>query len=85
MVNKIAASVAEALAGIKDGSTILVGGFGLIGSKLVSLLRGRDHEVIAASPCRRRGSPAGAIGICVGRCIVERNACAARLLGGGRG
>ncbi|MDH2237761.1 MULTISPECIES: 3-oxoacid CoA-transferase subunit A [unclassified Pigmentiphaga] len=31
MINKIVASVAEALAGVKDGSTILVGGFGTAG------------------------------------------------------
>jgi 3-oxoadipate CoA-transferase alpha subunit len=31
MINKIAASVAEALAGIKDGSTVLIGGFGTAG------------------------------------------------------
>jgi len=29
---------------------VVIGGSGLIGSKLVSLLRGRGHEVIAASP-----------------------------------
>ena len=31
MINKIAASVAEALADVKDGSTVLVGGFGTAG------------------------------------------------------
>ncbi len=31
MIDKIAASVAEALAGIKDGSTVLIGGFGTAG------------------------------------------------------
>jgi len=31
MINKIVASVAEALAGIQDGSTILIGGFGTAG------------------------------------------------------
>ncbi len=31
MIDKIVASVAEALAGIKDGSTVLVGGFGTAG------------------------------------------------------
>ncbi|OVZ58781.1 3-oxoadipate CoA-transferase [Pigmentiphaga sp. NML080357] len=31
MINKIVASVAEALAGVKDGSTILIGGFGTAG------------------------------------------------------
>src|SRR4051812_38133604 len=29
---------------------VVIGGSGLIGSKLVNLLRGRGHEVIAASP-----------------------------------
>ncbi len=31
MINKIALSVADALAGVKDGSTILIGGFGTAG------------------------------------------------------
>jgi 3-oxoadipate CoA-transferase, alpha subunit len=31
MINKIAASIAEALAGVKDGSTVLIGGFGTAG------------------------------------------------------
>lgn len=31
MINKIAASVADALAGVKDGSTVLIGGFGTAG------------------------------------------------------
>ena len=31
MINKIAASVAEALAGVKDGSTVMIGGFGTAG------------------------------------------------------
>ena len=28
MINKIARSVAEALSGVKDGATVLIGGFG---------------------------------------------------------
>ena len=31
MINKIATSVAEALAGVKDGSTVMIGGFGTAG------------------------------------------------------
>jgi 3-oxoadipate CoA-transferase alpha subunit len=31
MINKIAASIAEALANVKDGSTVLIGGFGTAG------------------------------------------------------
>lgn len=31
MINKIAASVADALAGVKDGSTVMIGGFGTAG------------------------------------------------------
>lgn len=31
MINKIAASIAQALAGVKDGSTVLIGGFGTSG------------------------------------------------------
>src|SRR5919112_2593505 len=31
MINKIASSIAEALEGVKDGSTVLIGGFGAVG------------------------------------------------------
>jgi len=31
MINKIASSIAEALAGVRDGSTVLIGGFGTAG------------------------------------------------------
>ncbi|MES2530059.1 MAG: CoA-transferase, partial [Pseudomonadota bacterium] len=31
MINKIAASVADALSGIQDGATVLIGGFGTAG------------------------------------------------------
>ena len=31
MINKIAESVAQALAGVKDGATVLIGGFGTAG------------------------------------------------------
>ena len=31
MINKIVQSVAEAMAGIKDGATVLIGGFGAVG------------------------------------------------------
>ena len=31
MINKIARSVADALAGIQDGATVLIGGFGTAG------------------------------------------------------
>ncbi len=31
MINKIVASIAEALEGVKDGSTVLIGGFGAVG------------------------------------------------------
>ena len=31
MINKVVQSVAEALAGVKDGSTVLIGGFGSVG------------------------------------------------------
>lgn len=34
MINKIAASVAEALAGVKDGATVMIGGFGTAGIPL---------------------------------------------------
>ena len=32
MIDKIALSVADALAGVKDGSTVLMGGFGTAGN-----------------------------------------------------
>ena len=31
MINKIVQSMADAMAGIKDGSTVLLGGFGAVG------------------------------------------------------
>jgi 3-oxoadipate CoA-transferase alpha subunit len=31
MINKVVASIAEALEGVKDGSTVLIGGFGAVG------------------------------------------------------
>jgi 3-oxoadipate CoA-transferase alpha subunit len=31
MINKIADSVAQALAGVRDGATVLIGGFGTAG------------------------------------------------------
>lgn len=31
MINKISASIAEAMSGIQDGATVLVGGFGTAG------------------------------------------------------
>lgn len=34
MINKIVQSMAEALAGVKDGATVLVGGFGAVGQPL---------------------------------------------------
>src|SRR3546814_1957047 len=38
------------LAGAPDMKTVVIGGSGLIGTKLVSRLREKDHEVVAASP-----------------------------------
>ena len=34
MIDKIAASVADALAGVQDGATVLIGGFGTAGTPL---------------------------------------------------
>ena len=33
---------------------VVIGGSGLIGSKVVNILRQRGHEVVAASPSTRR-------------------------------
>ena len=49
MINKIAASVAEALAGVKDGSTVMIGGFGTAGlpNELIdALLDGGARELV---------------------------------------
>ena len=45
MINKIAASVAEALAGTQDGATVLIGGFGteLAAGKETREINGRQH------------------------------------------
>ena len=50
MINKIAATVAEALAGVKDGATVMIGGFGTAGipSELIDGLiaqGGKDRTV----------------------------------------
>ena len=52
MINKIVSSVADALAGIKDGATILVGGFGAVGqaNHLIEgliAMRPRDLTIVA--------------------------------------
>ena len=55
MINKVVQSMADALAGISDGATILVGGFGVMGQPL-HLIKGlietgaRDLVVIANNP-----------------------------------
>lgn len=55
MINKVVQSLADAMAGVKDGSTILVGGFGSVGQPLY-LIDGlieqgaRDLTVVANNP-----------------------------------
>jgi 3-oxoadipate CoA-transferase alpha subunit len=55
MINKVVQSLADAMAGIKDGSTILVGGFGSVGQPLY-LIDGlieqgaRDLTVVSNNP-----------------------------------
>ena len=49
MINKIVQSVADALAGVKDGSTVLIGGFGSVGQPDV-LIEGLIEQGATTSP-----------------------------------
>ena len=51
MINKIASSIAEALAGVKDGSTVMIGGFGTAGipNELIEYTFDEHDETIAYS------------------------------------
>ena len=43
MINKIVQDMADAMAGIKDGSTVLIGGFGAVGQPN-ALIDGLIHQ-----------------------------------------
>ena len=58
MINKIAESVESALADVKDGSTILVGGFGTAGDRRRESCAVRpdfNHGVASCWPGKRHG------------------------------
>ena len=62
MINKIVRSMAEAMEGIKDGSTVLIGGFGAVGqpNALIEGLieQGATDLTVVANNCRARAGRA---------------------------
>ncbi len=62
MINKIVQSVAEALAGIKDGSTVLIGGFGSVGQP-DALIEGLVEQGASGLTCVANNAGAGRVGL----------------------
>lgn len=62
MINKIVHSVAEALEGIKDGSTVLIGGFGSVGQP-DALIEGLIEQGATGLTCVANNAGAGRVGL----------------------
>jgi len=62
MIDKIVRSVAEALAGVRDGSTILIGGFGSVGQP-DALIEGLVEQGAADLTCVANNAGAGRVGL----------------------
>jgi 3-oxoadipate CoA-transferase alpha subunit len=62
MINKIVQSVAEALAGVKDGSTVLIGGFGSVGQP-DALIEGLIEQGATALTCVANNAGSGHVGL----------------------
>lgn len=62
MINKIVNSVAEALAGVKDGSTVLIGGFGSVGQP-DSLIEGLIEQGATDLTCVANNAGTGHVGL----------------------
>ncbi len=62
MINKIVQSVADALAGVKDGSTVLIGGFGSVGQPDV-LLEGLIEQGATDLTCVANNAGTGHVGL----------------------
>ena len=52
MINKIADSAAQAMAGVRDGATVLIGGFGTAGipGELIDALIAQGYEIKLTPP-----------------------------------
>lgn len=62
MINKIVNSVAEALAGVKDGSTVLIGGFGSVGQP-DALIEGLIEQGATDLTCVANNAGTGHVGL----------------------
>lgn len=62
MINKIVQSVAEALEGVKDGSTVLIGGFGSVGQP-DALIEGLIEQGASDLTCVANNAGAGRVGL----------------------
>jgi 3-oxoadipate CoA-transferase alpha subunit len=62
VINKIVHSVAEALEGIKDGSTVLIGGFGSVGQP-DALIEGLIEQGATGLTCVANNAGAGRVGL----------------------
>ncbi|WP_207540439.1 3-oxoacid CoA-transferase subunit A [Sabulicella rubraurantiaca] len=62
MINKIVQSVADALAGVKDGSTVLIGGFGSVGQP-DALIEGLIEQGATDLVCVANNAGAGRVGL----------------------
>lgn len=62
MINKIVQSVAEALAGVKDGATVLIGGFGSVGQP-DALIEGLIEQGATGLVCVANNAGAGRVGL----------------------
>lgn len=62
MINKIVNSVAEALSGVKDGSTVLIGGFGSVGQP-DTLIEGLIEQGATDLTCVANNAGTGHVGL----------------------
>lgn len=62
MINKIVQSVADALAGVRDGSTVLIGGFGSVGQPDV-LIEGLIEQGATDLTCVANNAGTGHVGL----------------------
>jgi len=62
MINKIVQSMADAMAGIKDGSTVLIGGFGAVGQP-DQLIEGLIEQGATDLTCVANNAGTGRIGL----------------------
>ncbi len=62
MINKIVQSIAEALSGVKDGSTVLIGGFGSVGQP-DALIEGLIEQGAKDLTCVANNAGSGHVGL----------------------